>query len=147
MQPNIVSHANGLFEGLNVIFYRLQWAESSPLVRSNSLKRRANAGIFSAAILAAYVGQHGILVRQLIACSMANVGPFPIGPRGGLCAISHRPLWASSNPLPIGPYEGLHAISLEANSSPSPIGPCEGLHDISYRLLLADSSPSVEAIH
>ena len=27
------------------------------------------------------------------------------------------------------------------------MGQCEGLHDISYRLLLADSSPSVEAIH
>ena len=27
------------------------------------------------------------------------------------------------------------------------MGQCEGLHDISYRLLLADSSPSVEGIH
>jgi len=80
MQPNIVSYAIGLVKGLNVIFYRLQWAESSTLVRSNSLKRQANTSIFSAAILAAYVGLHGSLVQQLIVHPMANASPLPIGP-------------------------------------------------------------------
>ena len=92
--------------------------------RSISLKRWANASIFSAAILAAYVGLHGSLMQQLIACPMAH-----------------------ASPLPIGPCERLHAISLQADLSPLPVGPCKGLHDISYRLLSADLSPSVGAIH
>ena len=51
----------------------------SPLVRSNSLKRRANAGISSAATLAAYVGLHGSVMRQLIVHSIANANLLPIG--------------------------------------------------------------------
>jgi len=67
MRPNLVSHAIGLFKGLNAIFSRLQWAKSGPLVRSNS-----------------HVGPHSSLVQQLIVRSMANVSPLPIGPCEGL---------------------------------------------------------------
>ena len=90
----------------------------------------------------------------------ADLSLLPVGPCKGLDDISYRLLSADLSPSvgaihskcgPLQAFRGSHPscprISFMQQLIVGSMGQCEGLYEISYRLLLANSSPLVEAIH